>query len=247
MQILKLEQGTKEWHDARRCKVTGTKLKAVMGTRDARTALIAELIAEKATEQSKAFVTTAEMERGNAEEIFAIRAFEEKTKKKVDRVGLCVHGKYDWVALSPDGLIKSANGKYEEAVEVKCPDSKKAVLYRIENMVPQLETGLAKWSKPTKAEPEPKLVVSTTAPFLGIPTEYKWQVVHYFVVNPDLKKLNFLVYDKRFIDEEAQLYQVEVLRENEILQEAIKEAETELEKFRADWLKWEELVMPTQF
>lgn len=237
MKTLALEQGTKEWHDSRRCRITGTKLKAVMGTRDARNSLIAELIAEEATEQSKAFVSTAEMERGNAEEIFAVKAFEERTGKKVVRAGMCVHEEHDWIALSPDGLIETAPGKYEEAVEVKCPDSKKAILYRIENMIPMDETGLL----------SAKGLPLAGAPFLGIPSEYKWQVVHYFLVNRDLKKLYFLIYDARFINEDAKLYTVEVERANEILQEAIKEAETELERFRADWMKWKEIVLPTEF
>jgi len=237
MKILNLEQGTKEWHDKRMCKVTGTKLKLVMGTRDARNGLIAELIGEEMTEQTKAFVTTAEMERGNAEEIFAIRAFEERNKVKVDRLGLCIHDVHDWQALSPDGLIKDKDGKYTEAVEVKCPDSKKAVLYRIENMIPMAETGLL----------TAKGLPVSTAPFLGIPSEYKWQVVHYFIVNEDLKKLHFLVYDARFINEDAKLYEVTVSRDNEIMQEAIAEASCELVKFRADWKKWKEIVLPTEF
>lgn len=237
MKILELEQGTKEWHDSRMCKVTGTKLKAVMGTGDARRSLIAELIAEGGTEQSKTFRTTDEMERGNAEEVFAIKAFEGRTGKKVDRIGLAVSEDRDWVALSPDGLIKDADGKYSEAVEVKCPDSKKMILYKIENMIPMEETGLLG----AKGQP------LSGAPFLGIPSDYKWQVVHYFVVNPDLQKLHFLTYDARFIEEDAQLYIVEVERSNEVLQEAIAQANAALDKFRADWLKWEEIVLPKHF
>ena len=232
-----MEQGTQEWKDARMCKVTGTKLQSVMGTNAARTALVAEFIAEEATEQSKVFVTTMEMERGNAEEIFAVKAFEKQTGKQVDRVGMCVHNVHDWIALSPDGLIKDADGKYTEAVEVKCPDSKKAILYRIENMVPMEETGLVG----AKGQP------LAGAPFIGIPSEYKWQVVHYFLINPDLKKLYFLVYDARFIREDTKLYTVEVERSNEILQEAIKEAERGLDDFRALWMRWKDIVLPTDF
>jgi hypothetical protein len=236
MKIIDVEQGTKEWHDSRRCKITGTKLKAVMGTGEARRGLIAELISEKATEQSKAIVTSAEMERGTGEEIFAIKEFEERTGKKVDRVGMCIHDEYDWIALSPDGLIKGEDGRYSEAVEVKCPDSRKDVLYRIENMVPMEETGLMGKTGPLAG-----------APFLGIPADYKWQVVHYFLVNKDLEKMNFIVYDARFINKQAKLYAVEVLRSNEVLQEAISAALEALIKFRRDWLAWEEIVFPTEF
>jgi len=230
MRTITVEQGTKDWHEQRRCKITGTKLDEVMGTAYARLCLIAELIAEEATEQSKAPVTSAEMERGKAEEIFAIKEFETRTGKIVDQLGVCVSDEYDWVALSPDGMIKN-DGKYTEAVEVKSPDSKTAILYRLANMIPAEESGL------TKAK----------IPWLGIPADYKWQVVQYFLVNADLQKLHFIVYDARFIDDKEKLYIVEVERSNELVQDAVKEAKEALEKFRADWLKWREIVLPDQF
>lgn len=236
MKILKLEQGTQEWHEARRCTITGTKLNAVMGTDEAQTTLIAELIAEKGTELTKEFKQSAEMERGSAEEDFAVKKFEAETGQTVDRVGMCVHKKLDWVALSPDGLIKNEKGKYTEAVEIKCPDSKKLILTKIKNMVDPKETGLM-GAKGLKAG----------APFLGVPSEYKWQVVHYFLVNPDLERLHFVTYDERFIDEGMKLYTTTVEREDEEMQGAIKEAEERLKTFRAKWIAWEELVLPSNF
>lgn len=235
--IENLEQGSKEWHDARMMKITGTKLKSVMGTSEARRALIAELIAEEGTEQSKQMSPTKEMERGTDEEVFARKAFSERTGKRIENVGMCVSTKYPWVALSPDGLIRDAEGKYSEAIEGKAPDSKKAILYRIENMIPMEETGLL----------NAKGLPLSSAPFLGIPSEYKWQCVLYFIVNEDLKKLHFNIFDARFIDEAMQLYTVELHRDNEVLQEAMKEAEEALVSFRADWLKWKEIVLPTSF
>ncbi len=236
MKILKLEQGTQEWHAARRCTITGTKLNAVMGTQEAQTTQIAELIAEKGTELTKEIRQSAEMERGNAEEDFAIRKFEQQTDIKIDRVGMCVHKKYDWIALSPDGLIKDENGKYTEAIEIKCPDSKNMILNKIKNKVAPEETGLM-GAKGLKAG----------APFLGVPSEYKWQIVHYFLVNPDLQKLYFVTYDERFIDAEAKLYTVEVLREQPEMETAIAEAEAQLKTFRKNWLAWEEIVLPSNF
>lgn len=236
MKTLEVEQGTAEWHAARRCKITGTKLKAVMGTAESRRALAAELIAEEATEQSKIFRTTDEMERGNAEEIFAIKAFEAQTGKTVSRPGICISDEFDWLALSPDGLIEE-DGVFVEGTEVKCPDSKKAILYRIENQVDPETIGLL----------SAKGLPLASAPFLGIPSEYKWQIVMYFLVVETLQKMNFLVYDARFIDDKAKLYVVEVERSNEILQDAINEAKRELVKFRADWLAWKEIVLPANF
>lgn len=237
MKILEIEQGTPAWHEARRASVTGTKLQFVMSGGTARHGLIADLIAEEATEQTKEMRISSEMERGTAEEVFAVKEFEQRTGKKVDRVGICVSDEYSWLKLSPDGLIKDKSGKYTEAVEIKCPDSKKAILYRIENMIPLAELGLLT----QKGQPY------ATAPFIGIPADYKWQVVNYFIVNRDLQKLYFLVYDARIIDNNAKLYTVTVERSNPLLQEAMKQAEQELERFRSDWIKWKEIVLPIEF
>lgn len=272
MKVLEnLEQGTMEWHAHRRCSVTGTKLQYVMGTDVAQRGLIAELIAEKGTEQSKAFKITAEMERGTAEEEFAIKLFEKKTGKKVDQLGMCIHDDMEWVKLSPDGMIKNSKGKYTEAVEVKSPDSKNVILYKIENMIPLAETGLEKaYLKSEMIEVleaegidhDPKMKVdelqallpegntgkpSDTAPFLGIPQKYKWQVVHYFIVNEDLEKLHFVAYDERFISADQKIYTVEVTRDMPEMKKAIEDATSQLEAFREKWQRWEDIVLPADF
>jgi len=271
MIILKSEQGTKEWLDDRMQKITGTKLPSVMGDDKAQATLIAELLAEEATEQVKTMRSTETMERGNVEEIFAVKAFEKRTGKQVDRVGLCVSEEWDWVAQSPDGLIQNEKGIYTEALEIKCPDTKKRILYEMHNKIPLSELGLE--SSFLKAEMieileknnidhNPKAVVkdlqellpegqtgkpSAGAPFLGIPTEYKWQAVHYFIVNPDLETLHFGVYDARIINEEKQLYIVSIEKKNEVLQEAISEAKERLIEFRAKWLRFREIILPSNF
>jgi len=226
--IENLEQGTAEWHQARRGKVTGTKLKRVMGTQWDRVMLTAELIAEEGTEQSKIIRANTEMERGTAEEPFAIKAFEFKTGKDVEVVGACVSDEHDWLLLSPDGLIKN-NGKYTEAVEVKSPDSKMAIFYKMANMIKEEELAITPAKKPIK----------------GIPHDYIWQVVHYFIVNEELKKLHFVTYDERFVENEAKMYIVEVTRKD--LEEEITEAKARLSTFRDDWLRWKEIVLPDNF
>jgi len=248
MKIINVEQGTKDWHDLRRCKVTGTKLADVMGTNLGRVQLISELIAEEATEQSKMTRPTEEMERGIAEEEFAVRAFEKVTGKKVVRGGMWLSDEYDFVAISPDGSIYEGKD-VTESLEIKNPDSKNAILYRLMNTVGMQELGLGTWSKPTIKNPDavPTFTPSSKNPFIGVPEQYKWQCVLQYVVNPKLKKLHFVIHDARFINEEAKINIVTLDRENELLQEAIKEAEEALVKFRVDWLKWKEIVLPTNF
>ncbi len=229
MKIIRdIEQGTQEWHDLRRCKVTGTKLDDVMGTPLARLQLIAELIAEEGTEQSKILRPTPEMERGTAEEIFAIQKYQKKHLKKVEKICMCISDEFEWFGYSPDGLIKE-KGKYTEGIEVKNPDSKTVIWNKMVNMIPDLPIAKSKQS------------------FLGIPPDYKWQVVASFMVNKDQQKLHFLIHDARFIDDEAKLYIITVDRNDPLLQEAMKEAHEALISFRKEWLDIKDKVLPSNF
>lgn len=230
MKIIDVEQGTQEWQILRRCKITGTKLEDVMGTPLARAQLISELIAEEATEQTKFVRPTEEMERGTNEEEFAIKLFEEQTGKKFSRGGVWLSDKYDFLAHSPDGSL-SKKGKVIEATEVKNPDSKTAIFSRLVNLIPAEETGL----------PKGRL------PFLGVPPDYKWQCVNYFLVNPDLERLYFLIHDARFIDPKAKLYVVTLERDMPELIEALEQARMALGEFRDRWVEWKEIILPTEF
>lgn len=230
MNIVDVEQGTQEWQNIRRCKVTGTKLEDVMGTSLARAQLISELIAEEATEQTKFIRPTEEMERGTNEEEFAIKLFERQSGKKFKRGGVWISDEYNFLAHSPDGSL-SKKGVVTEAVEVKNPDSKTAIFSRLVNMIPVEETGL----------PKGRL------PFLGVPPDYKWQCVNYFLVNPKLERLHFLIHDARFIDPKAKLYVVTIERDSKELVEAVAEAKAALEIFRSQWVAWKEVILPTEF
>lgn len=231
MKILEIEQGSPEWHARRRCTITGTKLEDVMGTSLARVQLVAELIAEEGTEQSKIIRATPEMERGNEEEEFAVKRYEQLTGRKVVRGGMWISEDNDWHAHSPDGSLVEENGDVLETIEVKNPDSKNVIFYRLALFVDNAELCLTK----------------SKLPFLGVPQDYKWQCVNAFIVNEKLQKLHFLIHDARFINEEAKLTVITLNRDNEILQEAIKEAKEALIKFRADWKKWKDIVLPVNF
>ena len=47
-----------------------------------------------------------------------------------------------------------------------------------------------------------------------LPLEYEPQVINYFVVNPDLKKVHFILYDPRVKTAKKRLHVIEILREN---------------------------------
>lgn len=245
--ITDLEQGTEEWHKARREMLTGTKMDSVMGTPWDRLMLACELIAESATEQTKAFKTTPEMERGTAEEVFARKHFESVTGKKVTQLGFCISDEFPYLGISGDGWIKNKKGIYEEAFENKAPNSDNAIFYKLESILLPEKLNLGSWSKPTKENPEPVFKPSAKAPFLGVPAQYKWQIVTYFLVNTDLNKLHFSIWDPRFIDEESKMHIVTVERNNPLLQEALNEAREGLISFRQEWLTYKELILPSNF
>lgn len=249
MKKLDVEQGSPEWHAARRCIVTGSKMDDVMGTSLARVQLIAKLIGEEATEQTKITRQSAEMERGNEEEEFAIQRFEKQTGKKVKRGGMWFSEENEWHGHSPDGSIESENGNgdIEEAVEVKNPDTHTMMFYRLTNMVGMEELGLGTWLKPTKDRPEPVFSPSAKEPFLGVPPDYKWQCVNYFLINPKLKRLYFLVHDARIIDEKQKLDIITLERGTPELEDAIMEAQAALVRFREQWMKWKDIILPTEF
>lgn len=252
MDIIEVEQGSLEWKRLRCGRVTGTRFEDVMGTELARTQLIAELIAEELTEQNKNIRTTPEMERGTAEEPFALKRFEALTGKKITKQGLWVSSEYPWLAFSPDGPIVT-KGKVTEVVEVKNPDSKTAIFYRLTNSIALDKLGLASWKQPTKTElkenPEalPTFVTAAKAPFLGIPAEYKWQCVAPFIVNPTLEAVHFMANDARFLSESMQSLIVTIRRDMPELKEAIEQGTQELIRFRKDWVEWKNEIVPDNF
>lgn len=223
-----LSQGSQEWHSMRRGKVTGTKLESVMGTNLARVQLISELIAEYASEQTKEFKVTAEMERGTEQEPVAVEAFEKKTGFKVNRdIAFMVSDEFDWLGFSPDGVINDG----EEMIEIKNPDTKTLMFYKIANIIPKEETGIPA-SKQT---------------WCGVPLDYKYQVLCGFTVNEKCKRIHFVVYDDRILDPEQKLYTVIVERKTKEVKEELAKIKEELIRFRADWLKWQEAIIPSKF
>ena len=226
MQVIKGAQGSEEWHDARRCKITATKLDMVMGTPLVQAQLIAELVAEYASEQTKHFKATAEMERGTEEEPKAVASFENATGTKVNRdVAFCVSDKYPYLGFSPDGFVGDS---YKETIEIKNPDTKTMMFYKIANMIAKEETGLPA-SKQT---------------WLGIPLDYKYQVLCSFVVNEEQEKLHFIVHDSRVLDPSQQLYTIVVERSNPEVQKELKAIEETLVLFRDKWMKWKSIILP---
>jgi len=68
-----------------------------------------------------------------------------------------------------------------------------------------------------------------------IPAEYKWQVVHYFVVMEDLEELDFVIFNPDFYIKEAQMKILNIKRDD--LFADIEKAKISIKDFRVNWLK----------
>ena len=203
MKIIKLEQNTPEWHEMRLWKITWTRLKDVMWSNNLK--LVDTILAELLSNETKTIKPSIDMQRGTDEEPFAIQAYENLTWEKVEQIWFCLSDEFDWVGLSPDGLIKK-DWIYKKWVEVKNPSSSKHIEYIRINK---------------------------------IPNEYKYQVLHYFIVNEDMEELDFISYDRRVLAKP--LHIVNVTRKD--LQDEIENAKDELIKFKKKLDKYHNLIL----
>lgn len=132
MKIINVEQGSEEWHDYRKGKISGTMLGELYSKRGNRKIGFYQMIADRLAIDPD---DENRMDRGLRLEEEAIELFEKQYKKKVERVGISVHDKYPKIINSPDGLIKNGS-KYTEAVEVKCLSPARHIQAVVENSVP---------------------------------------------------------------------------------------------------------------
>lgn len=129
-----IQQGTEEWHQLRKGKITGTTLKAIMGTPKARQDALYELIAERLTVGVEMDYENP-MDRGTRLEPEALAMFEFDTGKKIETTGYCESDDNSLIGYSPDAIVSGTADK--EDVEVKCPGGKNYVKMWITNEVPE--------------------------------------------------------------------------------------------------------------
>jgi predicted phage-related endonuclease len=128
----------KNWLEARKGKITGTRLKDIVVKRGtAKKIAFYELIAERlavSEEDCEGYVPNeTPMARGTRMQEHAIRAFERETAKKVDQtIVLWMREDNDSIAISPDGVISKT-----EAVETKCLSSSRHVEAYLTQAVPE--------------------------------------------------------------------------------------------------------------
>lgn len=118
-----IEQGSPEWHEIRRGKVTASRVSDVIaktktGWGASRANYMAELVAERLTGNTAETYTNAAMQWGTDKEPDARAAYEFRTDATVELIGFVDHPKLVMTGASPDGLI----GK-DGLIEIKCPNT----------------------------------------------------------------------------------------------------------------------------
>ena len=134
MKILKMQQRSPEWFDARKGHITGTGLKKVIGRKDSQESYFYEILAERLAISDGSEAESA-MDRGVRLENEALEAFEKKTGNIVESVGFIESSENQGIGCSPDGLIRKGK-KYTGSIEVKCLNSGNHLRAWIEDKIP---------------------------------------------------------------------------------------------------------------
>ncbi len=133
MKIHECKQGSAEWKALRLGMITGTRLKDVF--KPDNLSVVDDLIAERISDAIEDSYVNDAMKRGVELEPIARMEYELKTGNQVEQLGFCISNEYNYLGLSPDGLIK-INGKYKIGIEIKCPNTNTHVRYIRMNKIP---------------------------------------------------------------------------------------------------------------
>jgi hypothetical protein len=116
--IIEVEQGSDEWLDLRRKRITASCLKKVMAGKDTKTykkyraEKIQELLGNKNVEETPEWA-----QHGKANEPQAMAAYTWQNQVDIEHNVFLIHKEYDWLAASPDFLHLPG---YPEGGEIKC-------------------------------------------------------------------------------------------------------------------------------
>jgi len=120
-------QGTPEWFELRRGKVTASRVADIMaktktGVSASRGNYLIELAIQRVTGVVEESYKNEAMIRGTEEEPKARQAYELLTETFVEEVPFVKHKTIEWFGCSPDGIIKNNDGTYN-LLEIKNPNS----------------------------------------------------------------------------------------------------------------------------
>lgn len=200
MRIYRTEQQSQEWLDARRGKVTGSKVKGVRRqarNSDKRYATFWEIIAEK-----MAIAADGEppIDRGHRLEPEGLAAAGKILGLEFDTdPGMWISDLDDDIGVSPDGAEPvEGDALPTYGAEVKCLSSANHLRFIFEDRM-------------AKKDPDYQAIDS-------VPNEEKHyfrdQVLQYFVVNEKLEKMFFILHDDRIVIDHLVTHIIEIHRED---------------------------------
>lgn len=134
MNIIRCEQGSEEWFNARLGVVTASQFGHILTAKTAKASTqargyIAELCAEWWLGEPLDGATSPWMERGNKQEDEARKWYAFQNEVEVKQVGFCTNDE-GTVGCSPDGLVDSAYSP--GGLEIKVPAAKTHVEYLLD-------------------------------------------------------------------------------------------------------------------
>jgi putative phage-type endonuclease len=134
-----IEQRTEEWHKARTGRFTGSRFADVLAKSKkdgkplkARQDLIWTIVAERIQGYQESGLTSYALRWGQDVEPLAREAYELQTGSFVEEEGFIVHPDFDYVGISPDGLVDD-----DGVIEIKSPKSPEIHLQRWIDGVPE--------------------------------------------------------------------------------------------------------------
>ncbi len=117
-----MKQRSEAWYRARAGRITGSRFARAMASKHSDTYrdLVDELTQERRTGRAlDGGYINAAMQWGMDHEDTARRWYSRNHGCQVDQIGFVVHPEYDFVGVSPDGLVA-----HDGLIEIKCPQAK---------------------------------------------------------------------------------------------------------------------------
>ena len=121
--VLPIEQGSPEWFEQRRGKVTASRIADIMaktksGYSTSRQNYLMQLLCERLTGKVEESFKSSAMQRGNDLEPEARNWYQLETGEIVEQVSFIDHPNINDAGASPDGLVGT-----EGLIEIKCPNT----------------------------------------------------------------------------------------------------------------------------
>lgn len=138
MRTINCSQGSAEWLDIRRGKITASRIVDVLdrlkkgGEGAGRRNYRIDLIAERLSGRSEGHYISPEMQWGIECELMARAAYEMQRGVMVESVGFVLHPTLDFTGASPDGLVDE-----DGTTEFKCPKTTTHIKWMLEGGVPE--------------------------------------------------------------------------------------------------------------